>query len=62
MIAEHVAARRGVAVDHVLPQTVGHVALALSLAAYEQWLRHPHEPLGAQLSAATEALVDYLTP
>lgn len=60
VIAEHVAVRCGLAVEDVLPQTVGHVALALSLTAYEQWLRRPEVPLEELLSAAGRALQAFL--
>lgn len=38
VIAGFVAARTGQSVDDPLPVTAGHVALALALASYDQWL------------------------
>lgn len=38
VIAAYVARRTGSEPDALLPRTVGHVSLALSLAAYERWL------------------------
>jgi mycofactocin system transcriptional regulator len=38
VIVDFVAARCGVAADHPLPVTAGHVSLALALAAYDRWL------------------------
>ena len=38
VIAEYVAAREGLSAHDLLPRTVGHVALALALSAYEGWL------------------------
>ena len=38
VIAGFVAARTGQSIDDPLPVTAGHVALALALASYDQWL------------------------
>ncbi len=38
IIAEFVAERTGASVDDIAVRTIGHVSLALSLSAYEQWL------------------------
>ena len=55
-IAAHVAARSGLTADAVLPRTVGHVALGLSLTAYEQWLLEPDVPVTELLGAAFSSL------
>jgi mycofactocin system transcriptional regulator len=39
VVADHAAGRLGVPVDALLPQTIGHAALGVALAAYETWLR-----------------------
>ncbi|MGV9678484.1 mycofactocin system transcriptional regulator [Nocardia sp. NPDC003482] len=60
VIAAFVARRFGVAVDDLLPRTAGHVALALALSAYEQWLDDPGASLEGLLGAALGALRGYL--
>lgn len=60
VIAEYVADRLGLAAADLLPQAVGHVSLALSITAYEQWLRQPDADLGALLSASMDALREYV--
>ncbi|GAA4404996.1 mycofactocin system transcriptional regulator [Tsukamurella soli] len=60
VIAEYVAGRTGVAPTDLLPQTVGHVSLALSLAAYERWLGDPGADLLQLLSSAMTELRAYL--
>lgn len=41
VIVEEAARRTGLPADALLPRTVGHVCLALSLSAYEQWMGRP---------------------
>jgi len=41
VIADHVAARSGLAPTDLLPQVVGQVSLALALSAYDAWLQRP---------------------
>lgn len=48
-IADFVARRTGTDPDDALPTTMGRVSLALSLSAYDQWLRHPDSSLGENL-------------
>lgn len=60
VIAEYVAARLGLGVEALLPQTVGHVALALALSAYEAWLRVDAAPLATLLEEAMSALATYI--
>lgn len=60
VIADYVAERCGGAPDDIGPRTIGHVSLALSLSAYDEWLDHPTEPLGALLDDAMAALRDYV--
>lgn len=62
VIAEYVAARTAKMPDDLVPQTVGHVALALALTAYEQWLAKPDETLEQLLNEALRGLVEYLHP
>ena len=45
VVAEHVAARRGLRPGDHLPRTVGWVLLGVALAAYEQWLEDPASDL-----------------
>ncbi|MDF0529201.1 mycofactocin system transcriptional regulator [Tsukamurella sp. 8F] len=60
VIAEYVAARTGTSPSDLLPRTVGHVSLALSLSAYETWLADPEQDLLALLSRAMSGLRAYL--
>lgn len=63
VIAEHVAARTETTADDLLPQVVGHVSLALSLSAYEQWLKQPSPDAASLLETidrAMSALRSYL--
>jgi mycofactocin system transcriptional regulator len=52
VVEEFVARRTEVAVDGFVPRLVGHVALAASVAAYEQWLVDPGADLSALIDAA----------
>lgn len=60
VIAEYVAGRLGVASDELLPRTVGHVSLALALAAYEQWLQSADASLADLIDAAMAGLVAHI--
>ncbi len=60
VIAEHVAARLGRAPTDLLPTTVGHVSLALALAAYEAWMRDPTRPLAGLVDEAMRGLRSHL--
>ncbi|MFT4289363.1 mycofactocin system transcriptional regulator [Nocardioides sp.] len=60
VIAEYVAARTGSHPDDVLPRGVGHLSLALALAAYEAWLPDEHASLEDRLDASMRAIRDYL--
>jgi len=60
VIAEYIAGRLGLDADALLPRTVGHVALALAMSAYEEWLRTDGVPLAALLDDAMAALAGYL--
>lgn len=56
VIAEHAAARLGLAEDDFLPQLIAHQALACAVAAYEQWLARPGSDLQALLAEAFRSL------
>ena len=56
VVARFVARRLQAPVESLLPQLVGHVALAAAVAAYEQWLADPTSELGSLLAAAFEAV------
>ncbi len=60
VIAEYAAGRYGLAPDDLLPRTIGHVSLALSLSAYEQWLREPDSRLTDLLSQTAPVLRSYV--
>lgn len=60
VIAEYVGHRLGRPPDDLLPRTVGSVALALALSAYEAWLADPGTELAAMLDEAMAGLRDYL--
>lgn len=60
VIAEFVATRTGARASDLLPQTVGHVSLALALAAYEQWLVKPRAALAGILDDVMRGLVEYI--
>ncbi|MFI7067636.1 mycofactocin system transcriptional regulator [Kribbella sp. NPDC050124] len=61
VIAEYVARRLGLRPGDLLPQTIGHISLALALTAYERWLDHPGTSLQALLAEAMAELRAYLT-
>jgi mycofactocin system transcriptional regulator len=60
VICEYVARRRGLDPDDVLPQTVGHVSLALALTAYERWLAVPDSTLPELLRETLSELGDFM--
>lgn len=60
VIAEYVAERYGLDAWDLLPRTIGHVSLALSLSAYEQWLIDDEADLVALLSATKPLLSAYV--
>ena len=61
VIAAYVARRTGTAPDALLPRTVGHVSLALSLAAYERWLDDTAVCLPGLVDEAMRGLRDHLS-
>ena len=56
VIAGFAARRLGVAAGDFMPQLVGHLALAASVAAYEHWLTHDDADLAALLTDAFDRL------
>jgi mycofactocin system transcriptional regulator len=57
VVAGFAARRLQQPVDELGPQLVGHVALAVAVAAYERWLADEGEDLSALLAAAFDAVV-----
>jgi mycofactocin system transcriptional regulator len=55
-IAEWVAARRGLAADDLVPETISQAALGASMAAFTRWVNHPQEDLAALLDQAYRLL------
>ena len=60
MIAEYVAERSGLQPTDTLPRTVGSVALALAISAYEGWLADPEADLATVLDQTMASLRGYL--
>jgi mycofactocin system transcriptional regulator len=60
VIAEYVARRSGLDQEDMYPSVVAQVALALALAAYDQWLRHPGASLPELLDEAMAALARHM--
>ncbi|WP_255955901.1 MULTISPECIES: mycofactocin system transcriptional regulator [Aeromicrobium] len=60
VIVEFVAERTGTSPYDLAPRTVGHVSLALSISAYEQWLEHPDRNLTDLLDEAMAGLRAHL--
>ena len=60
VIQEHVGEAVGCTPDDPLPTLVGHVSLALALAAYEAWLKDPDQSLPALVAEQMSALQQYL--
>jgi hypothetical protein len=61
VIADYVARRLDLRPDDLLPQTAGHVSLALALTAYERWLDRPGSSIGQLLDETMASLRIYLT-
>lgn len=60
VIAEHVADRLEQSPTDLLPTTVGHVSLALALAAYDAWMRDPSRSLAGLVDEAMRGLRTHL--
>jgi TetR/AcrR family transcriptional regulator, regulator of mycofactocin system len=60
VIARYVARRTGLEPTDLLPSTAGRVSLALSLAAYEQWLNREDTAFPELLVASFDALGAFL--
>ncbi|MCK5892630.1 mycofactocin system transcriptional regulator [Aeromicrobium sp.] len=60
VIVDHVADRTGTSAGDPLPQAVGHVSLALSISAYDQWLADGSVRLTTYLEEAMTHLRNYL--
>ena len=60
VISEYVAKRLSLADEDPLPRLVGHVSLAMSVAAYEQWLSKPTSSLTYILEQSLSDLHRYL--
>lgn len=52
VIAEFVAARRGLPPDDLLPQVIANAALGTAMATYRHWIEHPEVELLAELDRA----------
>lgn len=61
VISDYVARRLGLDSGDLLPQTVGHVSLALALTAYERWLADPDSTVPDLLREALDGLGDFLS-
>ena len=60
VISDYVARRLGQDPNDLLPQTVGHVSLALALTAYERWLVDPESTVPDLLREALDGLGGFL--
>lgn len=60
VIASYVAERRAMSPDDLYPRTIGRVALALSLSAYQQWLEDEQTSLPDLLDETFAALRQHL--
>lgn len=60
VIADYVAGRMGLDPNDLAPRTVGHVCLALAIAAYEDWLTSPEARLDHCIDAAMVSLRTYV--
>ena len=60
VIAEYVAHRMSLPLDDRLPRLIGHVSLAVSVAAYEQWLEESSASLTDLLDQELTSLRSYL--
>lgn len=61
VIATFVSSRLSLGVDDRVPRLIGHVSLAVSVAAYEQWLEESTRSLTDLLDAELQALREYLS-
>jgi len=61
LIAEYVGNRTNSDPSALLPQMASHVALALSMAGYGEWLAHEDADLTTVLERTLSTLRDYLT-
>ena len=62
VVAEYVAARRGVAADSLEPQTIAWAFLGVSLSAYARWLRDEDADLPALMREAIRLLGSAFEP
>lgn len=60
VIAEYAASRLHLEPSELVPSTIGHVSLAVALAAYDQWLADPESSLPDLLAAAMSAVGHYV--
>lgn len=60
VIAEFVADRLSLAPEDRLPRLIGHVSLAISVAAYEQWLEEPGSSITEILREELSDLREFL--
>lgn len=60
VVAEYAGRRLDLPADALEPQTIGWVMLAVSLAAYEQWLAHEDADLEQMLLAGFRSMADIL--
>ena len=58
VVAEWSGDRLGLAPEELVPQTIGHVALGTSMAAFTRWVENPDEDLEACLDRAYQLLAD----
>ena len=60
VISDYVARRLELHPADVLPQSVGHVSLALALTAYERWLAQPESTVPDLLREAWAGLAEFM--
>jgi mycofactocin system transcriptional regulator len=58
VIADFVARRRGEGPDDLIPLTLGHICLGISMAAFSKWVASPQDDLDADLARAFATLVE----
>lgn len=61
MISEYVAHRLSQEAGDRLPRLIGHVSLAISVAAYVQWLTEPDSSITRLLDQEMQGLATYVT-
>jgi mycofactocin system transcriptional regulator len=59
VVTQYAARRYGLEPSDLLPRTIGHVSLALSISAYEQWLLDPAADLTELLARTAVVLRTY---